>query len=157
MWHYYDERRDNRSDGERVNKSKQEEERVRRGLHWIFMLEGLCRCLIFNMVLWFIIPRQWTSAVSALCCCAASVASCCCCCCCCSTSASGGLLWEREHFPGRYYFHKKITHPVFLSACRPVLWIWAGMACHYNNITSALTALRRCALQRGRESGKWKL
>lgn len=128
------------------------------GLHWIFMVERLCRCLKFNMVLWFIIPLQWMLAVSALCCCAvmcrhpshpAAAAA----------AAVISLLLlaafcDRGNiFPGRYCFHthKKITRPIFLSACHLVPGIWAGMACDYNNITSALTALRRCALQRGRE------
>lgn len=42
---------DERREGVRVSKSKQRRREFEGGLHGVFMAEGLCRCLIFNMVL----------------------------------------------------------------------------------------------------------
>lgn len=66
-------------------------------------------------------------------------------------------VFERGNiFPGQYYFHKNNTS-WFLSACRTLVWIWNWVCCHYNNITSTPAALRRGALQKGRNSanGNW--
>lgn len=92
------------------------------GVHCIFMDEGLCRCLIFNMMLWFIIPRQWMLAVSALCCrtviCwnpshpAAALPPCQVAFC-----ESGNIL------PGRYCFYKKKKRKKEIITCRLPIWL----------------------------------